>query len=249
MKETLELLKSVLDVVKQLAFVTFVAVLVTWPSGIGALFAKVGITEGDILDFKWKSNLKATDAELQQAQIDKDQLTSQLRLPNDTIRKQNELIVSINTHPSSAATSERVDSAVSAAKSTIDQNHAAILMAQANSQIAQQTIVQNSSLVASTAANAGEASSQWIVLAGSDTTEAAATPEVDRAVKAGFMNAKIFYNRGVYRTAIIYPDRQTAGAALPTVKDRMRQDAYLVGLNKWCPNQKETRPGFIDCGT
>lgn len=249
MKDTLDLAKSAFEVLKQILIAIVLASLIFYPSGIGYALDRIGISEGDLWGLKWKKelkqaerNLKNTDGALQQAQADKDNLTGQLRLANETIEQQGRVIAMLQSHAPAAAPSAEVSRVVDAGKELIVQNRKAIDDTQKNLQAAQQVIVANSQRLA-------PAGSDWLVLAGSDTTEQAAMDEVRKARNAGFDKVKVFKNRGMYRTAIVFDDRQDAADVLPSVKDKVRDSAYIVSRDKWCPAPTNVSETLVNCGS
>jgi SPOR domain len=249
MKNTLDLAKTGFEVLKQLLIAVVLLFLIFYPAGIGYALDRIGISEGDLWGLKWKKelkqaekDLKVTDDVLQQAQADKDKLAAQLQLANDTIEKQNGLIALLQSHAPAATPAPEVSRVVNASKELIGQNQQAISDTQKNIQAAQQVIVANSQRLAPTR-------SGWLVLAGADTSEADAMNELRKARGAGFDKVKVFKNRGMYRTAIVYDDRQDAADALVSVKAKVRDSAYIVAQDKWCPNPTNVSATLIDCGT
>ena|ERR1700737_3410881 len=249
MKEQLDIAKSAFDLSKQVLIAVVLLFLVFYPAAIGGALDKMGITEGDIWGLKWKKEFKRTDDALQQSQADQDRLSAQLKLANETIQKQAQIIVSLQSKPTAGApeSDPRVGAVVKAANDLIGQNQSTINATRQNSQAIQQTIVSNTQLVAR--AQEGDSTpAQWVILTGSDPSEAAAMDEVKRAKDAGFDAVKMIHSRGVYRSGIVYRDRQIAAAALDSVRSKTRQDAYIVSMEKFCPNGREVRPDFIECG-
>jgi hypothetical protein len=251
MKEQLDLAKTVFELFKQVLVAVILFLLVFYPASIGGALDRMGITEGDMWGLKWKKELKKTDDALQQSQADKDRLAERLKLANQTIKDQGEVVDELQSGPGGAGSqpTEKVAKVIESAKKIVDQNQTALSATQQSTQAIQRTIVSNSQLVARAQENEPQASSAWVILTGSDPLEADAVVEAQRAKAAGFAGVKVIHNRGAYRTGIIYPERQAAAAALDDVKAKTRDDAYIVSMEKWCPSRRDVRPDLIECGT
>lgn len=248
MKDWMETVKALLDLARQFLLAAVVLVVVIYPAGIGSWITATGVPKANFFGVGWETKFVKTDEDLQQSQADKLQLADQLKLANASLEKQKEVIVALQSDPAARPLpNDQVAKVLDASAKLVAQNQTVIKEAQANTQAAQQTIVANSKLVATAQQNDTVPPSPWAILAGSDPTETAARDEVRRAKNAGFANVKLIHNRGVYRTALIYPDRQTAAAALPNAKANLRQDAYVVSMDKFCPNRQDTQD-LIECG-
>jgi hypothetical protein len=241
MKGALEVTKGFFDLLKQVAIVAVIALLFVNPSGVGHTLEKVGITEGDLFGLKWKTNFLKTDAQFQQALADKDQLSERLKQTNGILTQ----FVALE-HSAPLITDSRITGLLASAKAALGQNTSTVDASQQNTQAAQQTVINNTPLAARADTADTRAASQWVVLTGSDKTEDAANDEINRARRAGFQNAKIIHNRGVFRTGLVYDDRESAVTALPAAKV-VRGDAYLVSMEKWCPRPREVRADFLEC--
>ncbi len=138
-----------------------------------------------------------------------------------------------------ASEQEQASQLVAAGNALIEENQKGIIEANIATLSAQKVIIANSQLIPT--------NSQWIILVGSDTTLESAEHEVTQATKKGLANVKLFKKRGVFRTALVYPNRQEAADALADAKAGTRSDAYMVSLEKWCPNQSDATSDVVDC--
>jgi len=240
----LETAKALLDLARQCVIGLVVLVLILYPEAIGGWITKTGITKGKLFGLEWETQLSQTDEALQQSQADTLQLQDQLKAANQQVSDQKKLIEALQSGanaPSSAEIARTVD----ATSKLVADGQNLIATTQQNAQVAQKALVANSSLVAPE--QTAQSASSWAIITGSDTSSAAAQDEIKRATAAGFLTVKLIHSRGVYRTAIIYPDRQSATQALSGVKSKLRPDAYVVSMDKLCPNAQESG-NQIECG-
>jgi hypothetical protein len=242
-KHWMEVGKTFFELCKQFALAAIIVLLLVHPAAIGTALTHMGISEGDFWGLKWKKSLEKTDDALQQAIADKDKLSDQLRLANTKIEEQAQLL----------ATLQPASPGLNAARLLVDQNRLAISNVQQNTQMAQQTLAVNSQLVASLEQRPPIQQQQirlapppWAILAGSYPNEAAATAEAQQARAAGFEGARVVKNRGVFRVAVLYADRQVATDQLPAARVKLRPDSYLVSMEKWCVEPR-IGPTMIEC--
>lgn len=88
----------------------------------------------------------------------------------------------------------------------------------------------------------------WGVVIGGDKDLPAAQHEAKNAEGKG-LKAEIFLRQNVYRTVIRFPNKERAQANLAEVREKTRQDAYLVNINTWCPNATLRQEGnYYFCG-
>ena len=214
MKETVDLVKSFFDILKQGAIVTVIVCLFASPATIGLALDKMGLHEADLWGFKWKRRLVETDAELVAVRASLAELERQLKLADETIGHQSHLLVSEGAQLSNRTSIENFNSVVAAAQTIRSQNAAAITLADKVSSAVQDTISANAPLVARAEEQAG-AAPQWAVVAGGDPTEAGARDELARARTAGYSDTKLFRRIGSFRTVIAFPIAQQQTAHLP----------------------------------
>lgn len=85
----------------------------------------------------------------------------------------------------------------------------------------------------------GEAASvepRWGVVFGAELTREAADRMLGRATEAiSSLDAVLYRRNGFYRGVAEFPTRAAALKLLATLRERVRPDAYLVALARWCP--------------
>ena len=173
------------------------------------------------------ARLDATDSALQKSNVVSDRLTLQLKRANQTIEQQVGLLNSLQSKPQELS-QMNVPALVDLSKNLVAQNERTISAALQDNEASQVVIAANSQLVT-------DSHGQWVILAGSAPDETSARKSVEQAKATRFPGATVIRNHGVYRTAIVYGDRQAASSALSLVKEKVRPDAYLTSMEKWCP--------------
>ncbi|MEW5425007.1 hypothetical protein [Amorphus sp. 3PC139-8] len=77
---------------------------------------------------------------------------------------------------------------------------------------------------------------RWGVVFGAELTREAADRMLERAQGAiGSLEATLYRRNGFYRGVAEFPTRAAALKLLANVRERVRPDAYLVALARWCP--------------
>jgi len=90
--------------------------------------------------------------------------------------------------------------------------------------------------------------SAWGIVIGYDKDLPAAQHEAKKA-QGKSLEAQIFFRQNIYRTVIIFNNKESAQAKLAEVREKTRQDAYLVNINTWCPNATLRQEGnYYSCG-
>lgn len=91
----------------------------------------------------------------------------------------------------------------------------------------------------------------WVIVTGGDVTLDDALPEVKKAGDAGYDPVAIYKRSNYFRTVIgSFPDRQTAERVAVAVRARVKDDAYVVSLNTWCPNagqRSDAKGNYWEC--
>ncbi len=79
--------------------------------------------------------------------------------------------------------------------------------------------------------------SVWTIVVGGKANLTGATNEKQKALEGEFENAGIWYRNNYYRTCVgKYPSESSALTDLFKIKESINKTAYIVDLNKWCPN-------------
>ncbi len=77
-------------------------------------------------------------------------------------------------------------------------------------------------------------SDQWGVVIGADSSIEAAKDEVNTAKNRGFEDVMILRRDGWYRTVIRFSSKKEAEVALPDISNEIRESSYIRNLNEWC---------------
>jgi hypothetical protein len=249
MKTRLELAKTLFEVLKQALLMVLLASLLFYPSLVGATLEKIGIQEGDIWGFKWKRSLIETDKKLVELEGENRNLVSKLKEASQTLDEQARTLAAFQSEANIEGTGEAdAASIIESAQQVIQMNLQAVEQAESVSQSAQQLIIANTPLIESAEREIDSRLLRFGVVAGGDRTELAARDELRRAKAAGYESTKIYQRQNSYRTVVIFPDRSTAGANLPTIKATMnRPDAYIVDLDSWCPTAEPSSEDLVIC--
>jgi len=89
-------------------------------------------------------------------------------------------------------------------------------------------------------------STEWVIVAATDSTLLAAQTELDKAIKIS-PSAKIFKKGAFFHTVIPgFVSRAEAQGRLSQVKQTVRSDAYEILLSSWCTNYLDSGD-FIQC--
>ncbi|PWR03292.1 hypothetical protein DKT77_07445 [Meridianimarinicoccus roseus] len=98
----------------------------------------------------------------------------------------------------------------------------------------------------------GQAGEPWVVIAGTERDLDSQRNELDALRRAGFGDAVILNSGGWYQTAVIYPDRAAADAALPRIAEVVGagRGAYVRALDVICRDPAEVAgvPDLLACG-
>lgn len=86
----------------------------------------------------------------------------------------------------------------------------------------------------------------WAIVTGRYRLLAQAQAAADSSKILGFP-ADVFVRNNAVRTAIRFPTRFAARAALPLIRERVRQSAYGVSWPDWCPGVRREATHFV-CG-
>lgn len=93
--------------------------------------------------------------------------------------------------------------------------------------------------------NNSESIGTWAVVFGADKTLKEAQYEISQAVRKGYPTGQIFMRAGSFRSVIIASGRSEVEELLGRVKNH-REHAYIVNMEKWCPNTV-SQGSHLDC--
>ncbi|MBI1979987.1 MAG: SPOR domain-containing protein [Methylocystis sp.] len=256
-KDTVELWRSIFELLKSLALVFIVVSLFVFPQIVHHALTGIGVAEFDLWGFKGKTALATVAGDLQEAQVVQRELAQKLTasdqqlktlvVENDELRRRASVRgFEGRSGPNGAASPTMTDEGV---RVILAQNGDALKRAADFQAQAAKALSQNAALISSAKELTARGDSRWIVIFGSDVTEDDARAEVKRATAQGFDNAYICLKRGRYRSVIEFDTLEAATAALPRIKalSGTARDAYVVNLGAWCPRLEKRDAGFIVC--
>lgn len=80
---------------------------------------------------------------------------------------------------------------------------------------------------------------RWVIVFTGDTKLDQSKFELDNLKKAGIVNPTIYFRENSYRTiSQTFSKKQDAVDYLNSFREKVRNDAYIVDLDKWCTNEK-----------
>jgi hypothetical protein len=86
----------------------------------------------------------------------------------------------------------------------------------------------------------------WIIVVGGDKTINDARDEIEKAKRAGY-SATLYLKQDWYRTTVgPFPTKSDAERANIAVSATLRNGAYVVNLQTWCPKQSP-KDSYIEC--
>ena len=255
-KDTVELWRSIFDLLKNLALVFIVVSLFVFPQIVHRALTGIGVAEFDLWGFKGKTALAKVAVDLQESQVVQSELAQKLKASDEQLK----ILVAENDELRRRQPSRGPEgrlspyggspsSADEGVRAILTQNGEALRRAADFQAQADKALSQNSAAIFSAKELTARGDSRWIVIFGSDVTEEAALAEVKRATAQGFDNAYICLKRGRYRSVVEFSSLDAANAALPQIRSLSdtARDAYVVNLGVWCPRLEKRDAGFIAC--
>lgn len=89
---------------------------------------------------------------------------------------------------------------------------------------------------------------RWGVVFGAELTDEAAKRMLSQAEASNSgLSMRLYRRNGFYRGVAVFPTHAAAAQELPTLRERVRPDSYVVPLMRWCP-RPETENEVIECG-
>lgn len=84
----------------------------------------------------------------------------------------------------------------------------------------------------------GDNLGRWVVVFTADTDLEQSNYELNNLIKAGIEDPKIYFRNNSYRTiSKTFSSRQEANNYVNVNRVKIRKDAYIVNLDRWCPNE------------
>lgn len=223
--------KDLLALVRDTLLLALALLLLLFPKAFNQLLVNAGFEEGSLVGFTWKAKLVESDQALKEAQAALTDLTAQNeKLTAELAGAQANAPESIGKERLTEL--EAMNTRLKAASAKVEAN-------------VQTTIADNAAFVEK-AQSLSSTGLRWGVVYGGDTDLASAQHETGPiAGKFALTNAAVYYRQRSFRSVAIAADRSEAEQLLYKAKTR-RSDAYIVNMDRWCPNgiQKE---GYIEC--
>jgi hypothetical protein len=238
MDEFANTLRNVLTAIRDLTLFILIVLLFTIPDCVGTQLAKAGFTKIEAAGVSWENAQEATAAT-----GDAQQQIEEMKKTVDTaLATLNDAMATLNA-PSSTTTPETKKEIASATAQLRSVNTTLGTTARKLevSRRAQDVLLQE------TKAEAPDDGGAWGIVLGADKGPREAQFEVARAKRAGADDIAIYERDGWLRTVVRYTSRESADAALATMRS-LRESAYIVNLTRWCPAGVKNASGVIECG-
>lgn len=222
-KESVSLLarwKDIVSVVRDTSLLVLAFLLLAFPTTFNNLLMRAGFVEGNLVGFKWSSKLVDSDQALKDARATITDLTAQNQKLTQAL----------------AQARKAVDTVQKKSIDSLQQENSRLTQATQAVESATQAVISSNATMVESAHLAGEEGVRWAVVFGGDVSLQAAQDEVGaKARRLGISNSAIYLRKGTYRAVAVAQSRDEAMGLLG--KGRVhRRDAYLVNLQRWCPD-------------
>lgn len=258
-KDLVELWKSIFELLKSVAIVFVVVALFVFPQLVHRALTGIGVAEFDLWGFKGKTALAKVATDLQEAQVVSSDLAHKLdasdaalkRLvaENDDMRRRQAPArgpdgKTVANHAQSIAPSYDAE-----VRALLTQNSDSLKRATEFRAQAGKALAQNAGVISSAQELTAKGDQRWIVIFGSDVSDAAAQTELKRAADKGFDTAFVCLKRGRYRSVIEFGSQNAATQALPQIRalSETAREAYVVNLGVWCPKLEKRSDKLFEC--
>lgn len=224
--------KEIVSVTRDTLLLLLAFLLLVFPTKLNSLMMRAGFEEGSIVGFKWKSKLADSDQALKEAQATITDLSAQ----NEKLSK-----------ALAEAKKEVTDTTQRRAIDTLQAENGQFKKVIAEVESSTRSVIASSAAMVEAANLSGEEGVRWAVVFGGDATLDAAKAEVgERAKLLGITNASIYLRDGRFRSVAEAHSREEAKGLLGKGRVR-RRDAYIVNLERWCPDGIQ-KTEFVQCG-
>lgn len=247
MKNALEIAKSLLEVLKSGLIVFVLLAIVLMPGVVNSSLAAIGIREFDLWGLKGNTSL----AQVAQDLAGQRQINQGLAREVEHLRELLAATAGVGGNgtlgavrpPTAPPSIPTVTQALADSARVID-------AARTAGAAAQRTLDSNAERIAA-AQQSLPVGGQWAVVFGADATAEEARREIERARRAGFDTASIFFRQNWFRSAVVFPDRAAAQGALARVQalGRTAQGAYVVRMETWCGAPRPSEADVMACPT
>ena len=246
-RETVDLWKSVFDLVRAAAITALILIFLAKPVWINHGLAAIGVTEFDLWGLKGKTTIvevtETAKDQLAQIATMKDQLQRTADLLQVVTKERDELKARAQ---STAGLPPPIPA--SQIQQTLKASLDAVASATKAADATNQVLRSNATTIAAAQTAVADEGSGWVVLFGSDASESEARNEAARARIAGFA-PRIYHYRNRYRSAVWFAQLTAARAALSTIQglSSTASDAYIASIATWCPQSRQTKPDVWEC--
>ena len=223
--------KDIVALLRDGALLVMAVLLIFWPTRVNSILVDAGFEEGSFAGLTWKAKLSETDDALVEAQA-----------TIEDLRTQNHKLSEALEGTKNAIANAEVKENITKLQRLNDQLDDSSALVQ---QMAKAATSANAPLVRRFQERAGTVVT-WGVVYGGDPTLGSARHEVEVvARRLGLSNASVYLRQGSYRSVATTTDRLEANRLLERAKKR-REDAYVVNMEKWCPDAVE-KSGYQEC--
>jgi hypothetical protein len=259
MKDSVELWRSVFELLKSVALVFIFVALLAFPEIVHRALTGVGVAEFDLWGFKGKTALAKVATDLQEAQVVQAELTKKLtasdselkRLAaeNNDLRRRQQPVRAPGDKTVANPTPSNAPASDASIHVLLAQNSDALKRATDFRAQADKALMQNAAMISSAKEIAAKGDQRWIVIYGSDVSEEAALTELKRATAQGFDDAFVCLKRSRYRAVVEFGSLEAANQALPQIRtlSETAKEAYVVNLGVWCPKLEKRNDKLFVC--
>lgn len=247
-KETSETIKNWIDILKSIAAFVLLGALLFLVScdreSLKKIFQDIGVSKisgpGVEIAIGASDALPRTEAALKDAQSQLGRLQRQYSTAISALKQvQDELTASKAAIP--AETRQEVAAVLQRAPATIRAS-------ERTAETLDQAQARTRSAIARLPGS-GDSSLGYGVVFGGDKSEVGARDQLNRA-KGLPGDPRLFRRQGYYRSVLVFPNRDSANAALPRIKaiNSYSADAYVVTIASWCPTA-DLSENPVACGS
>lgn len=246
-KDTVELLHSVFELLKSMTLVFVFVALFAFPSLVQHALEGIGVAEFDLWGFKGKTALAKVAVDLQEAQVVQKELSQKLAASDTELKRLIAENDELRRRPNARVSG--VPLADGAVHALLARNDEALKRANFFQTQAEKALEQNATIISLAKQQASRGDQRWIVIFGSDTSEAAALLEIERAIDAGFDSAYVCLKGGRYRSVVEFPSLDLANSTLSKIRSLSptAREAYVVNLGSWCPRLEKRNAKLFEC--
>ena len=234
--ESVNNLKSLATLSREALIVLVIAFIIFWPANFKKIMENAGLKTIDLGIVTWESELAASKASLEDANQMIEQYQNELAEIRNNVQVLSE----------SPDLNEETREEMFRINDRIDKTYETSVLARDNieTNIAQQDQILNE-IRREQPTPPLRSAAQWAVVTGADRELDAAMFEVNNLKEKGYRMVQLWLRDGWYRTVIIFANREAAENNLKKIKREFRETAFIINLNRWCPEAVEIEEGVI----